>query len=207
MSFAIKISSNAGKVMAKIRAVPDSVRAAIVVAMDRENENTVRHTIKNRLSGKGPYPVSQHRLGFVTRKLGQSLRAVPARIGGAVIVSAIGASVRYAAAHEFGFAGRVRVRSHQRELGRQFQRGTAIIGARSAARLGLLTKAGKVRKRGGLVELHESRRTSARVRAHHREMNIPARAPIQHGIQDRLEAYGKRLSAAIVNTWKRSLKA
>jgi hypothetical protein len=206
MSFQIKISSNSSKVMSRIREAPAAVRKAIAEAMNRENENTVRHTIKNRLSGVGPYPVDQHRLGFVTRKLGQSVRWTPATVSGPVIASSIGASVRYAAAHEFGLSGRVRVRSHMRDLGRQFQQGARIIGARSAARQGLLTKSGKVRKRASLVELHATRRDQVRVKAHHMRMDIPARAPIQHGIKDRLEAYGLRISKAIVgawNAWKR----
>lgn len=210
MSLRFKISSNAAVALRRMRELPAQVRSSIAEAMDRENDNTVRHTIRNRLSGKGPFPLSQHRLGFVTRKLGQSLRATPARVNGHVVTSTIGASVKYAAAHEFGFNGRVRVRSHNRTPGRQFQSGSRTIGVRSAQRIGALTKSGRVRKRAAIVEVDSSRLVAIRVKAHHRQANIPARAPIQHGIKDRLDAYGKRISAAIVNSynkWKRSLRS
>ena len=61
---------------------------------------------KSRLTGHGPFPVEQHRLGERTVQLKLRTRATPARIrftgDDAVVEGAIGSSVEYAAIHEFG---------------------------------------------------------------------------------------------------------
>lgn len=69
---------------------------------------------EERLTGKGPFPVADHRLGVVTGRLRQSLRAAPARIEGESVIVSIGSPVEYAAAHEFGFSGDVKVPAHAR---------------------------------------------------------------------------------------------
>lgn len=66
-----------------------------------------------RLTGKGPFPVSQHKLGVISGRLRQSLRATEARIEGDNVIASIGTKVGYARAHEFGFNGAVKVRAHE----------------------------------------------------------------------------------------------
>jgi phage gpG-like protein len=70
---------------------------------------------EKRLSGKGPFPVEEHRLGQVTQQLWRSTRATPATVVSegthSEVVGAIGASVIYAAVHEFGFQGEVSVKA------------------------------------------------------------------------------------------------
>jgi phage gpG-like protein len=74
---------------------------------------------EKRLSGKGPFPVEEHRLGQVTQQLTRSTRSTPAKVTStgtqAVIEGSIGASVRYAAVHEFGFLGEVQVKAFKRK--------------------------------------------------------------------------------------------
>jgi hypothetical protein len=79
-------------------------------------ELAVGRLSQRRLTGKGPFPVAQSRLGVVTGRLRQSVRGGigPARIQGQTATVSIGSKVRYAAAHEFGFSGRVRVAAHRR---------------------------------------------------------------------------------------------
>ncbi len=43
-----------------------------------------------RLTGKGPFPVSQHKLGVVSGRLRQSIQATEARIEGDSVISSIG---------------------------------------------------------------------------------------------------------------------
>jgi hypothetical protein len=63
---------------------------------------------ERRLTGHGPYPVAEHRLGERTGQLKLRTRATPATVTAqgeeAVVSGAIGSSVKYAAAHEFGSA-------------------------------------------------------------------------------------------------------
>jgi hypothetical protein len=66
-----------------------------------------------RLTGKGPFPVSQHKLGVVSGRLRQSIRPTAARIEGDSVISSIGSVVSYLKAHEFGFSGAVKVRAHE----------------------------------------------------------------------------------------------
>jgi phage gpG-like protein len=91
-------------------ALPDELPKAIKRGMDSAL-SVVRGRIQtNRLSGKGPYPPSEHRLGIVTQQLQRSLREEPAVIAGDTVTGAIGTPVIYGAVHEFGFSGTVRGR-------------------------------------------------------------------------------------------------
>jgi len=63
---------------------------------------------RDRLSGRGPYPPSEHRLGIVTQQLQRSLREEPAVIAGDTITASIGSPVFYGALHEYGWSGTVR---------------------------------------------------------------------------------------------------
>lgn len=78
-----------------------------------------------RLSGKGPFPAAQKKLGVRTGRLRQSVRATHPQIKGNEVTISIGSNVRYAAAHEFGFSGTVAVKRHEvtmtKLFGRQLQ--------------------------------------------------------------------------------------
>jgi hypothetical protein len=81
---------------------PSKTLEAIRRGMTRALEVTAGRIQQNRLSGRGPFPPALHRLGQVTQQLTRSTRATPAKIQGNSVVGAIGASVIYAAVHEFG---------------------------------------------------------------------------------------------------------
>ena len=147
--------------------------------MDYENQLTVGHTKQARLTGKGPFPVSDGRLGVRTNRLRSSLRAAKARIVGSSVTSSIGSNVEYAAAHEFGFRGAVNVRAKAR---RQRSRNVGKSG-----RLGVKDKSAVA---FGF----------ANVKAFTRQANIPARAPITHGIEDRKRDYERAMSQSIIAT-------
>jgi hypothetical protein len=88
--------------------MPDELPKAIKRGMDRAL-SVVRGRIQaNRLSGKGPFPPSAHRLGEVTGQLRGSAREEPAVIAGNTVTGAIGTPIVYGAVHEFGFSGTVR---------------------------------------------------------------------------------------------------
>lgn len=89
---------------------------ALLRGMDRGTKMIEGMVLKQRLTGKGPFPVSQHRLGVKTGRLRQGLRSTRARVDGGDIVTSIGNNVRYARVHEFGFSGKVAVPAHQRTI-------------------------------------------------------------------------------------------
>jgi len=90
----------------------DDLQTTIPVAVKRGLDfaiSQVRGRIQaQRLSGKGPYPPSEHRLGIVTQQLQRSLREEPAVIAGNTITASIGSPVFYGYLHEYGWSGTVR---------------------------------------------------------------------------------------------------
>ena len=173
---------------------PAQVLQALRKSTDLQNELTVGHIQATRLSGKGPFPVDEGRLGVVTNRLRSSLRPAAATVNGTQIESSLGSNVRYAGAHEFGFEGSVTVRAHTRTNPRadlvsfrgQQGRRDALAGA-------FLTASGRIRK--GVVPVASA---VVSVRQHTAQRSVPARAPIRHGIEDRAADYGRAYSAAII---------
>ena len=148
--------------------------------MDEQNQLTIGHTRQARLTGKGPFPVSEGRLGVRTNRLRSSLRAAKASITGNSVVSSIGSNVEYAAAHEFGYFGQATIKSHLR---RQKSRD-------KFAKLFVNGKLKRVRTVTG----------QAGVQAYATTISIPARAPITHGIEDRKRDYERAMSQSIIAT-------
>jgi phage gpG-like protein len=144
---------------------------ALVPAMDRQNQAAIAHISKFRMRGnnKQPWPASMGILGIRTARLWKSLRASQAVATGAHVSSGIGTNVQYAGAHEFGFNGTVQVAPHTRKKTRR----EVIFGKRRVVRKG-----------------------DTGVRGHSRKMNMPARAPITRGIQDKAEEYGAAMGEA-----------
>lgn len=92
---------------------PETLKRVVAKGLTRGTLLLVGQIQAKHLTGKGPFPVAQHKLGVISGRLRQSLRGTPARIEGDNVVSSIGTVVSYARAHEFGFSGRVNVRAHE----------------------------------------------------------------------------------------------
>ncbi len=99
---------------------PDVMVGAVRRGMDRGTQLVVSQIIRTRLTGKGPFPVAAHQLGVRSGRLRKSLRGTKAEVSGNTITSMIGSKVGHAAAHEFGFKGKVPVKSHQRTIKKAF---------------------------------------------------------------------------------------
>lgn len=142
-----------------------TVLAKISKEMDAVNLLTVGHIQRARLTGKGPFPAELGKLGVVTGRLRGSANATAAKISGNQVASSIGTNVRYAAIHEFGFTGVVKVKPHRRKVaGRDVFRGTDAGEEQVASGVGF-------------------------VGAHARNLRIPARAPFRRGIEDKIATY------------------
>lgn len=78
------------------------VPQAIKRGMDRGMQIVRGKIQETRLSGQGPYPPAEQRLGERTGQLKGSLRAEPAVVAGNTITASIGTPVIYGKVHEFG---------------------------------------------------------------------------------------------------------
>jgi phage gpG-like protein len=168
----IALTTNAQQVLAGLRAFPSRMAAGICSALDRENELTVAHIAEARMSQRGPTT-----LGRITSRLVRSVRRTRAVATATEVVSAIGSNVEYMGVHEFGFRGIVTVKKHVRRIASRDVRGVVDQKRRIVAK--------------GV----------AFVREHEREMDVPQRAPIRLGIEDRAAAYTASISSAIERAW------
>ena len=113
--FAIQFTPAAQAALARAKAAPATLLPALAATLDLQNELTVGHIQKTKLSRR-----SATTLGVRTNRLRSSLRPRKTTIVGNQLISAIGTNVRYAGAHEFGFTGTVSrpattVRPHRRK--------------------------------------------------------------------------------------------
>lgn len=163
MPGSIRIVLTPPDLLQRLRNAPAAVPRAIAQEMNLQNQLTIGHIVQRRMTGKGPFPPSEGRLGVKTGRLRGSLRATAAVVQGQTITSAIGTNVKYAGIHEFG--------------------GTIpayVITARNKKSLRFVI--------GGKVLFRKS--------VNHPATEIPARAPIFRGIEDRAEQVGAALSGA-----------
>jgi phage gpG-like protein len=100
-----------------IRALkPTFAMSAVQRGMEKGTALMVGGITKTRLTGQGPFPVSEHRLGVKTGRLRRSFHWTGAgTVRGKECTTQIGVRVAYAAAHEFGFKGTVSVKAHTRK--------------------------------------------------------------------------------------------
>lgn len=188
VNYFIELTPSAEAMAEKLRGlasykIPLAMKAGIDTAMPDVIEN-IKAT---RLSGKGPFPPPEHRLGVVTGLLRSSVSPIASTMevgedsatvtGGLQVIS-----VPYANIHEFGFSGEESVRAHTRRI---------IKFQRTSPRTGKLLK--------------RPRRTTtmSTVRAYTRQMNMPERRPFRTGMEENLirisDAINRQLGAALEN--------
>lgn len=158
------------------------IAEAIRKGLDRANPIVASRVNRARFTGGGPFPVSQHKLGHVSRRLTRSLNHSRAVINNAAklqVGSGIGSNVDYFGAHEFGYDGPVQVPAHSRQMPETTRK----------------TKAG----RQYTVPAH-----TQSVKAHSRRLKVPRRAPLLTGLQEAInqETYKDELYTAIADTLK-----
>src|SRR5215831_2854404 len=123
----IELSPEAKSLQKQLRRFPDEFKQAVKRGLTDAVEEVTTRIKSQRLSGKGPFPVEEHRLGQVTGLLHGTTDFEPATVISegdfATISSSLGTEVPYAAIHEYGFSGTETVRAHLREsrTGKVFQ--------------------------------------------------------------------------------------
>lgn len=106
VAITVQLSPQALATVQRFKHAPTQFPQAIKRGMDRSLQIVSGRIQLNRLTGKGPFPVEEHRLGERTGQLKLRTRATPATIDStgqaATVTGAIGSSVKYAAFQEFG---------------------------------------------------------------------------------------------------------
>ncbi len=124
---------------------------------------------KERFTGKGPFPVAEHRLGVVTGRLRRDIYAEPVEMTQTGYKGRIGAAVEYFGAHEVGFEGTVQVPAHQR----------AGYTVDRPART-------RTSKKGNPFSIRANKFSvlPGSVRAHSKKLKIAARAPLRTALEE-----------------------
>ena len=187
-TISISLPPESQALIRKMAALPEQMLGAIARGMDAANELAIGTISTERLSGKGPFPVDEGRLGVVTGRLRSSLRRTNSVISGNRVTGAIGTNVEYAGIHEFGGViqrttkpGKVRLRTDRH--GNLLKRGNLATFAKDKHKL-----AREVSYEGGKAYT----------------VNVPARAPIGHGIADAMDrgVYTTQITAALRQLWE-----
>lgn len=182
LTIEIVLTPETRALMKRMENLPFILRKGIAAGMDKAGALMVSDIQAKRLSGKGPYPVDEGRLGQVTRRLRTSVRFTRAQIAGDLVHQTMGTNVSYAGVHEFGFNGQVHVPGFTRR-----QRSRDRVAVENTT-----TKTGKPKKRKVVVASG-----IAFVKAHTRWMQIPARAPFGHGVADNTPTYTREIGTAV----------
>lgn len=152
---------------------PDDLHAELKVA----NVNTaavILRRIKNRLQSGEPL---KKRTGTLLRSW--SMKAPREYARGIGWIGGVGSNLEYAAVHEYGFRGAVNVRAHLRHSAR----------TRMAS--------GKFRKR------EKGATATINVRAHVRQMNLPARPYARPSIEESIDQAQREHIDAVSRAWER----
>jgi len=102
VSIKIAFTPDSLEALKKIAKFPSEWPQAIRRGLDTGLQLVRGKIQENRLSGTGPYPVDEHRLGERKGLLRQSARAEPSVITGNKVVGSVGSNVFYAKVHEYG---------------------------------------------------------------------------------------------------------
>src|ERR1035437_152631 len=98
----LQLAPEAERIVRNLQTMPTDMVAAVARAMDQGNQLAVSQIQRFHLTGKGPFPVEEHKLGRVSGLLRESVSASPAVVQDTKVRSSIGSTVVYAAIHEFG---------------------------------------------------------------------------------------------------------
>ena len=180
---AIELSEEAQKILRDLEALPETMPKAIAEAMHDENRFTISHIQSKYLSFSRSGPPVEIGLRVKSGRLRGAVWAPRPEINGEEVSTSIGNNVEYAAIHEFG--------------------GTIHIGERKGTVRLRVNAAGELIRQPGRRGAIFARADHKRVRevgytAGAHDIEMPARAPIQRGIEDRLSDYGQAVANAVV---------
>lgn len=188
MSNTIQIEFTQGSqdTLRRFTVMPSQIVGAMTRGMDKGAMLTIGDIQARRLTGLGPFPEAEGRLGVKSGRLRQSLRATPTVPDGSGLSLTIGTNVKYAGLHEFGA---------------EFTKTSKPGKVRLA-----VDKHGRLIKRGNLATFATVRNLSAHTVAFKGgrtfTVRIPARAPIGHGVADNAATFTREVDNAIKSAIK-----
>lgn len=120
MKISVEITPSAALAnqLAAARVLPARFLQAMGKALAMSAPMIVGNAVKYRFTNqRGPFPINQNKLGRVTGRLRQSITNTKPQIqeGSNMVSMGFGSNVKYFGVHEFGFAGSVPVKAHQRK--------------------------------------------------------------------------------------------
>lgn len=187
----IELTPQAEKIVSGLQRLPGLLVAAVARGMDQANQYAVANIQVKHLTGKGPFPVEEHRLGVVTNRLRSSVYASPAQpASGSTVQSAIGSNVKYAWIHEFG--GRIHHEPRQMKIRHKTDARGNLIKQAVNPNLIVFAKAGASARR--------VRETVVQAKAF--DVNMPERAPFRTGLAESQPKYKRCISAEIISEWR-----
>ncbi|MDR3427852.1 hypothetical protein [Silvimonas sp.] len=188
------MSPQAERIVANFPKLPAQILGAIVRGMDQANQHAVKIIKRDHLTGDGPFPPSEHRLGRGKGTLGGRLRgsanATPSKpISATQVQSAIGSNVIYAAIHEFG--GRIHHETRTMKIRHKLDARGNLVKQLANDHLLVFARAGAKRARTQTVQ----------AQAH--DVTMPERAPFRTGLAESRGQYTTNISRQIVAEWQK----
>jgi len=171
-SYRVELTPEAVAVMGRLKD-PTPMLAAVAKALDEENAYSVSHIQKEYLSFPKDGPAVAIGLRAVSNSYRRSLFAAPATMEGGRLVSSIGSNVT--------------------------NRGVSYPAVHE---FGATIPPHKITAKGKALRFMIGDRLVFRKSVNHPGAVLPARRPIQRGLEDRTQDYRESVSAAIVNCWE-----
>jgi hypothetical protein len=168
MEILVRITQDQSAAMLRTKDAAKRLLPALARAWGSAAQEVLGRAVKGRFTGKGPFPVNQHRLGIRTNRLRKAMRATAPQIDAASgnIHLSMGANVNYYGPHEFGFRGRVQVQGHTRKA---VANGATFRGRQSRK---------TINDRKNSILIRGRRWSYSYVKPHSRKVNVPARRPL-----------------------------
>jgi len=160
------------EVIKRLTGFPEKVRGNVHQSIGRLVLQLQKKVVSEKLSGQ----VLNVRTGRLRRSVDNTIVETPGAISGVVSTN-----VEYAPIHEYGFEGTVSVKAHLRQI-------------KNAS----LVNAGKVAK--GQVVNNRAGTGVASVRAHTRQINMPARSFLRSSLKEMTGEIREELNAAIARS-------
>ena len=205
----VELSAEARRLLRDMAAAPAELPVRIARVMDYQNVLTVSHIQEAYLSFSKDGPPVEIGLRVQSNRLRGAAWAAAATVtGAATVTSSIGDSVKYAAIHEFG--GTIQIGESKRTLrfkteikerakkARYNKRGDVVSEERFELRG--LARQKKNKNLWVFAKAGDEHAQSADVTVKAHTITMPERRMFRRGIEDRMPAYGKAISAGVVET-------
>jgi hypothetical protein len=111
----VSLTANGQQLLDRLRAFPELLAVAVARGTSAGVQVALGKTQKERFTGRGPFPINENRIGIRTGRMRNSLLlSSMSRDAQGIGARVVSTGVKYFAPHEFGFAGTVNVKEHEK---------------------------------------------------------------------------------------------